>query len=131
MFKKLPNDSFNIINFINFTSGNTPLGTSNKLQHNRNPTSVLTSNFYFNQLPQIWNTLPIINCDLSIITIKKKLTNYLWNHFETNFDSNNACTYLFLCLCSHCNKSPNHLILKHCSSCNNNHFCNIRNFFPN
>ena len=40
---KLPNDSFNINNLISFASRNTQLDTSNKLQHNRNPTSVLTT----------------------------------------------------------------------------------------
>ena len=39
------------------------LGTSaasNKLQHSRSP-NMLTSNFYFNRLPKIWNALPIID----------------------------------------------------------------------
>ena len=32
---KLPNNSFNVDNFISFASGNTQLTTSNTLQHNR------------------------------------------------------------------------------------------------
>ena len=48
----------------------------------------------FNRLPRIWNALPIINCDLSVITIKRKLINYLWNHFEINFDPNDTCTFI-------------------------------------
>ena len=32
--------------------------------------------------------------------IKQKLNNYLYEHFKTNFKSNNKCTFHFLCPCS-------------------------------
>ena len=87
--------AFNINNFINFTSGNTWLAASSKLHQRR--TIVLSSSFYFNCIPRIWNALSIINCTC---TIKNKLTG-------TTFNSNDACTLSFLCPCGHCNKSPN------------------------
>jgi len=93
---KSPSHVFNINKFINFTSGNTQLTASNKLQHQKR-TNVLSSSFYFNCIPHICNALPIINCTR---TIKNKLTG-------TTFNSNNACTLSFLCPCGHCNKSPN------------------------
>jgi len=99
---KIPSSAFKIKNCINFISGGSHLATSNKLQHNRN-SNVLSANFYFNRLPRIWNALPIIN---GVATIKRKLINYFWNHFEINFDPNNTCTYSFLCPCSKCNKNP-------------------------
>ena len=92
---KAPTNAFNITDYIiKFTSGNTRSG---KLQYIRN-TNVSSSNFYFNRLPRIWNVLPIINYNLSLPTIKYKLTNFLWNHFELNFDPDNACTFSCLSL---------------------------------
>ena len=90
---KAPTNAFNITDYIKFTSGNTRSGSSYKLQHIRN-TNVSSSNFYFNRLPRIWNVLPIIDYNLSLPTIKYKLTNFLWNHFELHFDPDNACTFL-------------------------------------
>ena len=78
---------------------------SYKLQH-ISDTKVSSSNFYFNRLPRIWNVLPIIDYNLSLPTIKYKLTKFLWNHFELNFDPDNACTFSFVCPCCNCNKSP-------------------------
>ena len=82
---------------------------SYKLQH-ISDTNVSSSNFYFNRLPRIWNVLPIIDYNLSLPTIKYKLTKFLWNHFELNFELNfdpdNACTFSFVCPCCNCNKSP-------------------------
>jgi len=69
---KTSNSAFNIKNYINSISGGTRLAISNKLQHNRN-SNISSANFYFNRLPWIWNALPIINCDLSVATIKRKL----------------------------------------------------------
>ena len=64
---KSPTNAFSITDHITFASGNTRLGSSNKLQHwNFNVTS---SNFFFNRLPRIWNALPTP-------TIKYKLTNF-------------------------------------------------------
>jgi len=102
---KSPTNAFNITDYVKFTSGNTRLGSSNKLEHLRS-TNVSNSNFYFSRLPRIWNTLPIINCDLNISTIKYKLINFLWSYFKLNFDPDNACTFSFVCPCSNCNKSP-------------------------
>jgi len=80
--------------------------TDNKLQHERKSDNQ-SYNFYFYRLPHLWNALPIINYKLLCLeTIKYKLQNYFYTQFEQNFISSNACTYSFLCPCSHCNKSP-------------------------
>jgi len=53
-------------------------------------------NIYFYRLPHIWNALPNINYILlRPVTIKYKLQNYFYDHFERNFVSSNACTYFF------------------------------------
>jgi len=60
-------------------------------------------NFYFYRLPRIWNALSIISYELlRPATIKYKLQNYFYNHFERN-----ACTFSFICPCSRCNQTTN------------------------
>ena len=63
--------------------------------------------FYFNRLPRLWNALPPINLNLPIYLIKSQLKFFLWNHFLLNFDSNNYCTYHFLCPCNSCMLNKN------------------------
>ena len=104
---KFPTSSFNINDYVHFTTGSTRQASSNKLQHIRKSDNH-SRNFYFYRLPRIWNALPIINHKLlRPVTIKYKLQNYFYNHFERNFVSSNACTYSFLCPCSRCSQSPN------------------------
>ena len=123
---KLPNSSFNINNFISFASGNTHLGTSNKLQHNRN-CSVLTSNFTSIDYCGFGMHYPS-----SIVIFNNKKNNLLTTY--------GIILQLILILIMHVHirfyvpvaivtSPPNHLSLKHCSPHNNNHFYNIRNFF--
>ena len=63
--------------------------STHKLQHTRR-LNVLSNNFYFNRIARIWNALPVVDCDLSIPTIKFYLINFLWNHFEQTFDPTNT-----------------------------------------
>ena len=63
-------------------------------------------NSYFYHIPRSWNSIPIIDLSYSLPTIKFKLKNYFWNHFIKNFDSNNFCTFYYLCACSKCMKTP-------------------------
>ena len=102
---KTNHNGFDIKTFIPFITGNTRLAASHKLQHNRS-TDSLTNNFYFSRFPHLWNALPIININLHPDTIKQKLLYYFWDHFESNFESSNACSFSFLCCCSKCNNQP-------------------------
>ena len=102
---KSPTQAFNITDYVKFNSASTRLGSSNKLQHTRS-TNTFSSYFYFNRLPRIWNALPIIDHNVNQATIKYKLTNFLWEHFKSNFNPDNACTFSFVCPCCNCNKSP-------------------------
>ena len=102
---KSPHPGFNITDYITFATGNTRLATHQKLNHTRSSDNI-TKNFYLNRLPRIWNHLPVINLDLSVITIKQKLCIYLWNHFLSHFNPDIKCTYSFLCPCVNCSKFP-------------------------
>ena len=102
---KQPTKYFNINEFVSFSTSNTRSSTSLKLRHSVSRNNYL-SHFYFNRLPRLWNSLPCIDTDLSIATIRSKLHQYLWSKFITNFDPNDVCTYHYLCPCLTCSKLP-------------------------
>ena len=102
---KLPNDSFNILQHVTFASTTTRSSSSGKLVHN-----ICHSNrdkhFYFNRLPRLWNSLPIIDLSQGTKSLKRKLKEYFWNHFLTSFDPENPCTFHLICPCSKCAVLP-------------------------
>ena len=99
---KRPTPGFNILDFVTFTTSKTRSSTSNKLKHTFSHTS---SSHHFYHLPRIWNALPFIDLNRSLTTIKSTLKLFFWNHFLNYFDSNNLCTFHFLCSCSSCSIS--------------------------
>ena len=101
---KSPTYQFNINNFISFNSSTTRAGASNKLlilQHLNNT----ARHSYIHRLPSLWNAMPIMDINTSYSTLKSKLKSFLWNHFLTNFDESNNCTFHFLCPCRTCHQS--------------------------
>ena len=102
---KASSSCFCIKDFVSFAHCNTRSSTTGKLQHIYSCNNY-TKNFYFNRLPQIWNSLPPIDLSLSIPVIKTMLYKFLWNHFLLNFQSNNPCTFHFVCPCCSCANSP-------------------------
>ena len=63
-------------------------------------------NFYFNRLPQTFNSLPVIDLTQPFVTIKFQPTKILWQHFIRNFDPDNQHSFHFTCPCSICSKHP-------------------------
>ena len=61
---------------------------------------IMSSNFYFNRLPRLWNSLPPIDLTLSSSTIKSKIIKYFWHHFNSHFRSDNPCSFHFFCPCA-------------------------------
>jgi len=98
---KSPNDKFN---FVEFSSGPTR-AAGHKLKHKSGTTNSVINSYFF-CLPKLWNSLAIIDPSHSITSINFKLKNYFWDHFINNFDSNNFCTYHYLCSCYRCTKIP-------------------------
>ena len=105
-----PSDNFNIIGYINFASSNTRSG---KLIHSKSSSTVHNSIFTLTE-QQDFNHLPVIDLSLSISTIKYRLTNYFWSHFNNNFNSERACTLHLLCPCYHCTGAPVSINSKFC-----------------
>jgi len=89
-FFKAPTESFNILNYLKFTTSITRSSTV-KLVHIRSPNNS-SRHFYFNRFPHLWNALPSINLDLLIYVIKCQVKLFLWNFFLQNFDPHNFCT---------------------------------------
>ena len=98
---KFPTDHFNINNFISFSTSNTRSATHNKLNHTKSATNS-HRHFYFNRLPRLWNSIPPIDLNSSIDSIKFALMKFLWDHFDSHFDAADPCTYHFQCPCSRC-----------------------------
>ena len=102
---KFPSGHFNIHEFVQFCSYSTRAGHSFKLKHLLYRSNY-ERNFYFNRIPRLWNSLPFLDITLSPSVIKSKLRAYFWDHFTTNFNSNNLCTYHYLCPCPKCSQLP-------------------------
>ena len=109
---KEPSHRFNIEDYIQFNISNTRSSSYLKLRHSI-PKSNLQGHFFFNRLPRLWNSLPLLDISLSIPSIRAKLRNHFWNHFIAHFDSNNACTYHYLCPCLNCAKLPVKTLFTH------------------
>ena len=108
-------DGFNINDHIKFATGNTRLASSNKLHQTRS-TNNTSKHFYFNRLPRIWNTLPIIDLNDHPIRIKSKLSEYLWKHFKVILIQPSCVVFQFHVLVSIVQKFQNHQTLTNCNS---------------
>ena len=102
---KSPSSHFNIADFISFNISNTQSSSYLKLRHSVSKTNI-QGHFYFHRIPRLWNSLPLLDTSLSIPSIRARLRKHFWNHFVTNFDPNNLCSYHYLCPCLNCSKLP-------------------------
>ena len=100
-----PTENFDIKDFISLNTSNTRSGSHLKLCHPR-AQSTNHHHFYFNRIVRLWNHMPVIDISLPSHVIKQNLTKYLWNHFTANFNSDQSCTYHYLCLCYRCSRQP-------------------------
>ena len=102
---KEPSHHFNIEDYIQFNISNTRFSSYLKLCHSISQNN-LQGHCFFNRLPRLWNSLPLLDISLSIPSIRTKLREHFWNHFIAHCDSNNVCTYHYLCPCVNCTKLP-------------------------
>ena len=98
---KEPADNTTILDYVTFVSVNTRSASSGKLVHNYRRFSQ-SRHFYFNRIVRLWNSLPTIDLNQSIYSIKRRIIFRLWLHFQTTFDPENECNYHFLCPCNKC-----------------------------
>ena len=103
---KEPADHFDISTFVSFSSSETRLASHFKLRHAPTSTNNTARNFYFNRLPRLWNSLPLLDINQSISIIKTKLYQHFWEKFSAKFDADNLCSYHYLCPCANCCSLP-------------------------
>ena len=96
-----PTENFDIKDFIPFNTSSTRSGS----QH---PRTLSTNHhyFYFNRIVRLWNHMSVIDISLPSHVIIAKPHKILWNHFTTNFNSDDSCTYRYLCPCYRCSRQP-------------------------
>ena len=102
---KFPTNNFNIRDYISFSTTNTRSSSGHKLLHMHHSSNT-NRHFFFHRIPRLWNSIPVIDLTLSVITIKIKLADLFWSNFVQNFDVNDHCTLHFLCPCSKCYSLP-------------------------
>ena len=98
---KYPSPNFNIQEYISFASSSTRLTTNRKMIQQFSRTSTFR-HYYFNQIVKLWNSIPTIDLNEPLPSIKETITTFLWQHFIVNFNPNNTCTYRYICPCPHC-----------------------------
>ena len=103
---KDPPDNFDILQYVSFCKANTRSSAKGKMEYHYKRTS-LGRHYYFNRVVRLWNALPEIELEASARLIKIQISKFLWNHFITNFDPDNHCTYHLRCPCSNCHLLAN------------------------
>ena len=82
---KKPTSSFNIISHVSFSNSCT---RSNGLKLSHSPSfNNKECHFYLNRICRLWISLPIVNTDLSTVSIKNQIKLFFWKHFIANFNS--------------------------------------------
>ncbi len=98
---KNPPDNFDILQHVSFCASNTRSASKRHLVHHYSRTSAARHS-YFNRIVRLWNSLPDINLELTVSTIKSHLWQFLWNRFIDSFNPDFPCSFYFLCPCSNC-----------------------------
>lgn len=101
---KEPSDSFDILKYVTFNSSTTR-SSKHKLAHSRSCCNS-QRHFYFTRLIRLWNTLPIIDLNLSLDTLRHHIKSYMWSVFCSQFQSLNPCSFHLVCPCSRCMYTP-------------------------
>ena len=98
---KHPSSHFDISQYVTFSHGSTRSASYNKLHHKYSANNLLR-NSYFCRLPRIWDSLPPMDLNKPLTMLKSLIVKTLWDHFMINFNSENPCTYHFVCPCRNC-----------------------------
>ena len=74
---KSPTRDFNIYDFISFSEHGTRSSTAARMIHTHSANN-LARHSYFSRIPRLWNSLPPIDLEQSVETIKKQLRLFLY-----------------------------------------------------
>ena len=96
---KSPSAHFNMLQHVNFSKVSTRSSSKFKLVHNLSRFNHVNT-FYFNRLPRLWNSLPTIDTNQSVRSIKHKLQLCILLIILTQ------SIYDFICPCCKCAVLP-------------------------
>lgn len=65
-----------------------------------------TRHYYFNRLIRIWNSLPILDIDSPMSSLKRRVYDIYWDHFTSHFITEQHCTWFRVCPCNSCANLP-------------------------
>ena len=99
---KFPSDNVDLSGHLKLISSITRAGSAGtKFQHHLNRTSTARQSYY-NRIVRLWNKLGPIDLTLSIQTIRKHISDFLWEHFLRTLDCRVKCSFHLVCPCSKC-----------------------------
>ena len=120
------NLNLNLNDPISLSSSSTRASSTISLRHNFSCSST-TRHFYFNRVVHLWNALSTLDHpSRAFNSIKKYITNILWNHFLTNFDPDSPCIFHFICSGESCSQTSR--TLTHHPGCTRNWCSSFNNF---
>ena len=92
---KNPPDNFCLSDHVQFVTSSTHSSSSNKIHSSsdHSPCFNTTRHFYFNCLPRLWNSLPHVDLNKSLKTLRNDLYGLYWNYFLTKYDPYLPCTW--------------------------------------
>ena len=106
-YQNVPQEHFDIFEYIQFVSSTTRSSFYSKLKCLLPQSTNNHFNFiYFNRVVKLWNALPEMDLELSILSWKKSPKKIFWCHFVSNFNPDSPCTWHYLCPCSTCFSLP-------------------------
>ena len=102
---KSPTSAFNIRNYVTFSTSTTRSGSFNKLIHNFTST-MHAHHFYFNRIVQLLDSLPYIDLNLTINTIKSNLYNFFGTILQYTSTLTMYIHFTIFVLVTHCSHLP-------------------------
>ncbi len=100
---KYQSNRFNILNFVSISNINTR--SSDKIILSAMCGPLLANPGIFTSIDYPDYGIDYLQLT-SLCPVNAKLREFLWNHFRNNFESDNPCTYHFLCPCHKCSAIP-------------------------
>ena len=102
---KHPTERFDILKYVTFPSESKRSSSKCTLAHTLSRKN-RERHFYFHRLPCLWNSLPSIDLNQSVRSIKQQLKLFFWKHFVLHFNPDIPCTFHFVCPCNRCVALP-------------------------
>ena len=107
LLKNAP-ENFDVSEYVCFIESFTRSSTAGKIKVPVSVTPRLNStrHHYFSRIMNIWNSLPPLDLDDSMSTLKAFLVKLYWNYFNKCFIIDSLCSWYRVCPCNSCASLP-------------------------